>query len=249
MAEYRNYIFEISPEEKNYDPDDEYLVWKSIIVHKGDNGEPYMVTFKNDEKTVSYQVVPVFSKQYYAQAIKIYNEKINKIALKTFKGPEFEKYELAQEILNSTARTNEHKFYRIFHVSEPGIYTDSKLFSQPEMKNIEVSFIDTKLNKLSLSQLAIADFETGVIEHLNVGHHIYLPLGSLSNKAILAITTNNQLAYLTPHELKKLVQDNNNVMLKLNVTDLKTNNYEKLKYMFGDKGIAILLSFISKKKK
>lgn len=245
LAEYKNYIFEIAPQETHYNPDDEYQVWKSIVVHKGASGEPYMVTFKNEEKTVSYQVTPVFAREYYAQAMKIYKEKMNKIAERTFKGPELEKYEMAQEILQSTSGREQHNFYRVFRIKEPGIYSDSRLINITEVKNVEVTFIDEKQHKLSLSQLAIADFETGVMQHVKVGATMYLPLGNTSGKAILAITTNNKLAYLTQHELSQLLQDTNKTVLKLNVTDLSIKNYSNIKKMFGDQGMAILINFIS----
>jgi len=244
LAEYKNYIFEIAPRVKNYDTTDEQQIWKSIVVKKGTTpGEPYLVTLKNDIKTVTYPALPVFAKEYYAQAMKIYNEKISN----SFQHDELKKYELAQYIAKNIQGKNRHANYRVFTITSPGIYSDSKLIGLKDSSAFNCSFTDQQGNSLALAQIAIVDFSQGVIRRLKAGENVKLLLDNATGKALLAITTNKQLAYLRATEFRNVFSNSNASIVKLNITEISNSNYQKIKTLFNKQELGLVLNFINHK--
>jgi hypothetical protein len=244
LSEYKNFIFEIAPQETNYDSIDDQQVWKNIVIQKGAPGEPYLVTFKNDAKTVTYRVIPVFAKEYYAQAMKIYNEKMKKLAPSSSQDDDSHPYELAQLIAKTIPGDERHHYYHIFAITSPGIYSNSRLAKLPDNNNHEVTFTDEQGHAISLTQLAIADFSTGVMQHLKVGARVKLPLGDPTGKAILGTISNHELAYLTPSEFGKINTGKNMTIVKLRIVDIGQKNYPILKEQFGQRGLAMILKFM-----
>lgn len=243
LAHYKNFIFEIADEERNYDPNDAQLIWKSIVVEKGEKGKPYKITFTNDVKTVSYMAVPVFSKEEYAKALKIYNDKIKNTALQKFGSRELNYYELAKLI--KTEKGNTSNYFRIFSIASPGIYANSNLMELSTNRNFKVEFTDTAGVVLPLSQLAIADFSKNTLQRFIIRDKVHLQFDNASEKAILAITTNNQFAYITETEFRNTFDNTNPTAIKLHVLK-EINDYSRLKSIFNSTEIGLIENFLKK---
>lgn len=246
LAAYKNFIFEIAPQEKNYDPSDEKQTWNSFEVKKGKRDEPYLATFKNKTKTVTYQVIPVFSKEYYAQALKTYQEKIEKLE-SAYQGEDLKKYRLTRYLAQQSSGKNKHAYYRVFSITAPGIYSDSKLISLNDSSTFRVSFTDQLGHPLSVSQLAIADFSRKILRRIKAGKTVKLKIDNITEKALLATTSDNQLAYLTSKEFETAFSQRNPSTIKLNITEINNDNYKKLKAIFTENELTLLLNFIGPK--
>ena len=73
--------FEIIPEEKNYKVSDGDELWNDVRVAPSEKEGIYMVTFSNENKTVSYQTRPVFEGKSYDKALLVFKKRQKKYQL------------------------------------------------------------------------------------------------------------------------------------------------------------------------
>lgn len=244
LAYYKNFIFEIAPEEKDFDPNDDQQIWKNIVVQKGEKGKPYKVTFKNDFKTVTYLVNPVFSKENYAEAFKIYKREIKVLETQKYKGEELKKYELAKLI----SKNGYHGYFRVFGITSQGIYTNSSFATIKNNLDFDLKFTDKYGNFLNITQIAVVDFSKNTLQRYIPGQSIKLQLDNTVEKAILAITIDNRFAYLTGQEFTNTFNRKKLKEVKLNVSD-SPDNYNHLKSLFQPSEFTIIENFIKPGKK
>lgn len=245
LAMYKNYIFEIAPEEKNFNPNDDQQIWSGITVEKNGKGKPYKVTFKNDLKTVSYLVNPVFSKQDYAQAMKIYQEKLKAYEKQNLLGEDPIKYALAKVIKNNGFAG---QYFRIFEITAPGIYSSAKLTDISNNLKFTVGFNDANGHVIKVAQLAVADFSKNTLQRINAGSKATIQMENLNNKAILAITADNQFAYLTGQEFSNAFGKKDLKTVPLNIFG-ETGDYGKLKSLFNPDELSLIEAFLKNIKK
>ncbi len=245
LAIYKNYIFEIAPEEKNFNPSDDQQIWSSIVVEKNGKGKPYKVTFKNDVKTVTYLANPVFAKQDYAQAMKTYQEKLRDYEKKNLLGEDLKRYELAKVIRNNNIAG---QYFRVFEITSSGIYASTRLTEISENLTYTVKLNDADGRELNIAQIAVADFSKNTLQRIKAGPKVTIQIDNPNNKAILAITSDNQFAYLTREQFKNTFNQTDLKTIRLNIFNEK-GDYQKLKSLFNPVELSLIDSFLKKYQK
>ena len=81
LEAYDNLNFEIIPEEKNYKASDGEELWNDVSVEPSEKEGIYIVTFFNENKTVSYQTRPVFEGKSYDKALLVFKKQQKKYQL------------------------------------------------------------------------------------------------------------------------------------------------------------------------
>jgi hypothetical protein len=240
LAIYRNYIFEIAAEERNFNPADDQQIWSSIVVEKNGKSKPYKVTFKNEQKTVSYLVNPVFSKEHYVQAMIIYQKKLKDYEKQNLSDEDLKKHELAKVIRNNGFAG---QYFRVFEITTPGIYSSAKLTDISNKLKFTVGFKNVSGKDVKVAQLAIADFSKNTLQRINVGSKITIPMDNLNNKAILAITGDNEFAYLSGQEFRTIFGQKDLTAVPLHILN-KTGDYNILKSLFNPVELSLIEVFL-----
>ena len=78
LAAFKNVLFEVGNENKNYSKEISETVWSSGIISAGpQKGKNYILTLKNRTREEKFVVYPVLTGDCYASAEKVYEKKFN----------------------------------------------------------------------------------------------------------------------------------------------------------------------------
>ncbi len=78
LAAFKNVLFEVGDENKNYSKEISQTVWSSAIISAGpQKGKNYILTLKNKTREEKFVVYPVLTGECYESAAKVYEKKFN----------------------------------------------------------------------------------------------------------------------------------------------------------------------------
>jgi hypothetical protein len=96
---------------------------------------------------------------------------------------------------------------------------------------------------VKVAQRAIADFSKNTLQRINVGSKITIPMDNLNNKAILAITGDNEFAYLSGQEFRTIFGQKDLTAVPLHILN-KTGDYNILKSLFNPVELSLIEVFL-----
>jgi len=207
---YKNYSFEVSDNEKHYNPADAGINWKSVAINKDNFTGEYLVTFINPDRQVTYKTFPVFEDNDYLVALNTYKQKAGELQQKP-QGKDTIGYETAQRIKGLQKELLKQKkedflaanIYRTFKVVKTGLWSYSKISEMP-MASISVDFKDTKGDAINLKYVAILDKTINSIVRYTPEEFQSIHFDPASQNELVAITSDNNFAYLKKGDFAKL---------------------------------------------
>jgi len=75
LEAYNHLKFEVSPDDKNYDPTYGQILWDDVTIKRGRKKATYIVTFSKGDISVSILALPVVEEKYYNDAMQTYKIK------------------------------------------------------------------------------------------------------------------------------------------------------------------------------
>jgi len=75
LEAYNHLKFEVSPDDKNYDPKYGQILWDDVTIKRGRQKSTYVVTFIKGDMSVSFLALPVVEEKYYSDAMQTYKTK------------------------------------------------------------------------------------------------------------------------------------------------------------------------------
>lgn len=75
LEAYNHLKFEVSPDDKTYDPKYGQILWEDVTVKRGRKKATYIVTFSKGDLSVSILALPVVEEKYYNDAMQTYKTK------------------------------------------------------------------------------------------------------------------------------------------------------------------------------
>ena len=224
FEEYKNYSFEISENEKNYDPSEANKNWKSVSIKKDNVTGEYLVTFINSDKQITYRTHTVFEDKDYLAALNIYNNKLKEQQEKSMTGKDPVKLKNANRIkdLQKELLKNEKddfvaaNIYRTISVSKAGLWCYSKIIDKPIGASHNIDFKDNNGTTLNLKYIAVLNHSKNTIFRYTPEEFNTIRFDTTSGNVLVAITSDNSFAYLKNEDYAKLPKTGDcNVILKI----------------------------------
>jgi len=212
FEEYKNYSFEISEKEENYNPLEANKNWKSVSINKDNSTGEYLVTFINPDKQITYRTNAVFEDKDYQIALNTYNKKREEQQARSLAGKDPVKFQNAKRIkdLQKEVLQKEKKdffaanIYRTFSVSKAGLWCYSKMIDKPTGANHTIDFKDTNGNTLNLKYIAVLNHSQNTIFRYTPEEFKTLRFDTTSGNVLVAITSDESFAYLKNEDFVKL---------------------------------------------
>jgi hypothetical protein len=216
FAEYRNYIFEVPDNEKNFKGDEMLTNWNSTTLVKDYTTGIYSITLINPNQQVTFKAYPVFEDKDYTAAMNTYKRKIREEQAKLY-GSDTLKFQAASRIkglqkniaLNDTDNFVAANIYRSFAVGKTGLWSYSRISNKPLGANINVDFKDATGNTLNLKYVAILDKTHNIIMRYTPAEFKSIRFNAASQNELIAITNDNNFAYMKKDDFAKLPTSGN----------------------------------------
>lgn len=236
---YQNYVFQISENEKNYDPESAKINWKSVDISKDKLTDEYLVTFINPDSQITYKTVAAFEGKNYTAAMLIYNQKIEETKEELLSGQDSSLVQNAyriKDIQKKLEATNEDyipaKVFRSFELEKSGLWCYAKKITKPLSGNINASFKDIDGNAINLQYVAVLDKTDNTIFRYSPQEFKSLRFNPSADNAILAITIDGSLAYLKKEDFHKLPKSGNCTVI-LRQTAQKPETADEIKALIS----------------
>jgi len=236
FEEYKNYSFEVSDNEKNYNPAEANINWKSVSIAKDNNTGEYLVTFINPGRQVTYRTYAVFEESDYQVALNTYNRKTKEqsgeAAMATDTSNLVSNASRIKNLQKDLSKKEKEEFvagtiYRTFSVGKPGLYCYSKVIDKSLGGNLSVNFKDENGNMLNLKYAAILDKTNNTILRYTPEEFKSLKFDTTSQNVMIAITLDNNFAYMKKEDFAKLPVAGN-CTLKLLVAPKKPESSDEI---------------------
>ncbi|HXB11751.1 MAG TPA: hypothetical protein VNZ45_07180, partial [Bacteroidia bacterium] len=75
MSAYKNVLFQVDPNDKNFEPKYSKITWEDATLNRSGTGNNYNFTVKKGTESHTFIVHPVFDDKHYAEASKEYDKK------------------------------------------------------------------------------------------------------------------------------------------------------------------------------
>ena len=236
FEEYKNYSFEVSDNEKNYNAAEANINWASVSIAKDNSTGEYLVTFINPDRQVTYKTYAVFEANDYQVALNTYNSK-----KKEQSGEDLAKGDTAYSPSNAARIKNLQKdllqkekeefvsgnIYRTFSVGTAGLWCYSKVISKPLGGNLAADFKDSQGNALNLKYVAILDKTNNTVLRYTPDEFKSLKFDTASQNVLIAITLDENFAYLKKEDFAKLPLTGN-CSITLNISPKKPESSEEV---------------------
>jgi hypothetical protein len=195
---YKNYSFEVSDNEKNYDPKESLIEWKSISIKKDESTGEYLVSFINPDRQVTYRTWAVFEDADYQVALAIYDQQsaVKDTAASDDAGRILKLQKDKDCIASNT--------FRPFTISKTGLWSYSKIIKNVFSASIDADFRDMNGNSLDLKYVAILDKTQNTVLRYIPASFTHISFDTASQNIMVAVTQSGDFAYLKKDELAKL---------------------------------------------
>ena len=232
---YKNYSFEVSDNEKNYNSAEANINWKSVEINKDKTTGEYLVTFINPDKQITYRTNAVFEANEYQTALNIYNQKKQEQQVKLLTQKDtilFKNANRIKDLQKDLLKREKEEFnianiYRTFNVSKAGLWCYSKILNKPLNANVSVDFKDTKGSDLKLKYIAILDKTQNTILRYTPDEFKTLKFDTASQNIMVAITLDENFAYLKEEDFAKLPKSGSTTVT-LQISPKKPESVEEL---------------------
>jgi hypothetical protein len=223
FEEYKNYTFEISDNEKNYDAKKANKNWKSVAINKDNTTGEYLVTFINPDERVTYRTHAVFEDNDYGVALNTYNNKIKECPSDSLQKGDTASLQNAHRIKHLQKRLLQQKedliaanIYRTFSCGKAGLWCYSKIINKTPGACITADFEDANGNSLNLKYVAILDKTNNTVLRYTPEDFKALKFDTASQNALVAITLDDNFAFIKKEDFAKLpVSGNCSVVLQV----------------------------------
>jgi len=211
FAQYKNYTFEVPLTEKSYRGDEMGTNWASTSIIKTNQNGEYQITLINPGRQVTFNAYPVFYESDYQIALNTYNQKIKSELAKLY-GADTTKYKEANRIkglqkklvINDSANISTASVYRSFRVGKTGLWCYSRVNNKPLGANLNMDFRDANGKALDLKYVAILDKSNNTVMRYSPADLKSIRFDNLSQNMMVAITTDDNFAYLKKEDFAKL---------------------------------------------
>ncbi len=256
LAVYKNVLFEVGDENKNFSTAMYGIVWDEAKIKEGTRkGENYLLTLMKSSKKYEVIVYPVYEGKNYELAMKNYQEKFAKynsisekrkvdeqkieqdfqakIAMLKKQQETLEREWIAQENNNFKLMSNEEKVMRVFAINSFGVYNCDKPSVYPKGILCSAVLTNEKNIKIWCYDVFLVDKSRNGLFTYNknpIAQFSYNP--SVSN-LLWTVDENGALYYLSPDEFKNIKTANGMQTFQLKKVEQKFKTIEEMKTFFN----------------
>jgi hypothetical protein len=226
LASYENVRFEVSADDKNFDPEYASKTWDAVNIEKSRDKKNYKVTFTSGQESHVFIVNPVFEGAAYTKAKELFE-----LRLLTYKGAlntrnkEEQKQKQKEDSLYKvqyfkvtnannrydmkTANENargimETQLFRIFTISRFGVWNSDYAKNVPQGLVAKAKFMDQDLKKIELGR--VYHLEKGVkrIITYSFSQYMHFSYNPSEKNLVMGVTWDNKLAIFNTDDFAKL---------------------------------------------
>lgn len=235
LAIYKGIKFEISPEEKNFDPALSAIEWDDVSIKRGTKENQYNITFVKENKSYTFECFPVVEANDFSKAMKDYEIRFNTYRVKLSqleKQKQIEQEKLAaiqnrfrEQVAkrDSIRQTNafimmevsktEQVMYRSFQINELGIFNSDCPLNLPSGQNLMASYYDENNQKLDVRRVYLLDKKrNGVFTYSRPGNIQFNPS---SENFLIGITASREIVVFKKGEFSKIKPESKEFKFKM----------------------------------
>ncbi len=255
LATYDGVSFEVTADEKYYDPKLAMKEWDQVKLARHPDGIHYLVTFMNPGEEHVFKVQPVFSGVDYTRAMLLYDGKMKNYESMLAKNKEIadqkkRKLDSADASRNKKMRsvnsgmktdmrfdadkeTTSSLIFRLFTISRFGIWNSDCPKSLPQGKIISARFMDAKANPLEFDHVYLVEKGRKLMYSYYPDQFDKFSYNPASTNLLWAVTKDGKLAVFGPEEFEKIKADKDSSNFTMKLLERKISSVFEVKVLLG----------------
>lgn len=229
---YKGVRFEVSVNEKDFDPVFVNILWNDIILEKGKRKGSYFMTLIKGPESHTFETVPVLDAKNYDVAISQYTKKYFQRKEKETKEQKLrdsinmllnrervDQNDFAKSNLQNASASNEtqNMVQRTFVISGFGIWNSDCPASLPKGEQFAATYTDTLGKKITFKTLYLV--EKGRNAMFVMYNYSTLNYDPGKKNILWAVTNDNKLAIFYEQDFKKIIIKNDSCTIKMTVIE------------------------------